>query len=444
MSTSRTVSTLTRILAFGAVMSVASACATVTPGTGMNFKSSRPGLPFITPTHAELTSLPEPRGVIPAAVYNFRDRSGQYKPGPSNALSTAVTQGADSILMKALIDSRWFAAVERANLQNLLTERKILQTQSVEGSGGADAALPSVQAARIVFEGTIVSYDSNIRTGGSGLRLLGVGGSTKYREDRVAVNLRVVNVENGLVLHSVTSTKRLLSREITAGVFSYVDDDAILEGEAGFTTNEPSHVAITEAIESALIHIIAEGLTRNSWQLANDEEIAHPAFSHFVDASQRSLFLERRRALASAATERIERNERLAQRLERARSTLADGHAVDAHRARQKEARDERLRQQRLARRYEAQKRELRLAELAAEKRQAAVAPQVVPSAEQLVRGQASAILRAQADIQVQAARQAHDAARVAQQLIERQIATERAAAEQAVKVVPTGVEVVR
>ena len=74
-----------------------------------------------------MLNLPEPKGKVAVAVYGFRDQTGQYKPSPDSSFSTAVTQGASSILVRALKLSGWFTPVERENLQNLLTERKIVR-----------------------------------------------------------------------------------------------------------------------------------------------------------------------------------------------------------------------------------------------------------------------------------------------------------------------------
>ena len=53
----------------------------------------------------DLLRLPEPKGKVVAAVYGFRDQTGQYKPAPDSSFSTAVTQGAATMLVKALKDS---------------------------------------------------------------------------------------------------------------------------------------------------------------------------------------------------------------------------------------------------------------------------------------------------------------------------------------------------
>ena len=55
-----------------------------------------------TSSHNDLISLPRPSGRIPVSVYGFRDQTGQYKHQTGvSSFSTAVTQGATSILLQA-------------------------------------------------------------------------------------------------------------------------------------------------------------------------------------------------------------------------------------------------------------------------------------------------------------------------------------------------------
>ena len=76
-----------------------------------------------------LLNLPEPQQPVVVGVYNFRDQTGQFKPTDiGSTFSTAVTQGATTILLKSLEDSHWFIPTERENLNNLLkTEIENLQ-----------------------------------------------------------------------------------------------------------------------------------------------------------------------------------------------------------------------------------------------------------------------------------------------------------------------------
>lgn len=222
-----------------------------------------------TPATSLLKELPKPKEQIVVGVYKFRDQTGQYKPQENGSnFSTAVTQGATSILLKALEDSKWFIPIERENIGNLLQERNLIRSTRQEYSKNANPNEPQLTPllyAGVLLEGGIISYDSNIITGGFGARYFGTGGSIKYRQDRVTVYLRMVSTSNGKILKSVYVSKTILSQAIDESLFKYVSFKRLLEVETGYTTNEPVHMAVTEAIEKAVQSMVLEGIQDNIW-----------------------------------------------------------------------------------------------------------------------------------------------------------------------------------
>ncbi len=242
-------------------------------------------------TYYDLISLPAPKGKIVATVYNFRDQTGQYKPAPSSSFSTAVTQGATSMLINAMLDSDWFIPLEREGLQNILTERKIIRAAQKKPNtpSNNNSELPSLFAANILLEGGIVAYESNIRTGGVGARYFGIGGAEKYRVDQVTVNLRAIDIRSGRILHSVMTTKTILSQEIQSSVFRFIEFKRLLEIETGLTTNEPAQLCVFSAIESALMFLITDGIKKNSWALNNPEDAQHPVIQKHLQALSNTL-----------------------------------------------------------------------------------------------------------------------------------------------------------
>ena len=228
------------------------------------------GTGYTTSVHKELVSIPAPTTPIPVAVYKFRDQTGQYKPHPAAAsFSTAVTQGATSILIKALEDSGWFIPVEREALADLLQERKIIRQTRAMYLGPDEKRrvqpLPPLLYAGVIIEGGIIGYDSNVASGGLGAKYFGLGASTQYRVDRVTIYLRVVSVKNGAVLKTVQTTKIILSNQISAGLFRYVRLNRLLEVETGVATNEPVEMAVQEAIEKAVCQLVVEGVKLGLW-----------------------------------------------------------------------------------------------------------------------------------------------------------------------------------
>lgn len=226
----------------------------------------------------DLLQLPAPRGKIVVAVYGFRDLTGQYKPAPDSSFSTSVTQGAASILMQALRTSGWYTPVERENLQDLLTERKIVRSVGEAAAAG----LPQLMPATILIEGGIIAFESNVRTGGVGARYLGVGMSTQYRIDQVSISLRSVDIRDGQVLNNVSTTKTIYSYELRPSVFKFVNFKDLVEFEAGMTRNEPAQLCVREAIEAAVLHLTVLGVRDRVWALKNPEDSEAPIMQAYL------------------------------------------------------------------------------------------------------------------------------------------------------------------
>ncbi|QXP63009.1 CsgG/HfaB family protein [Polaribacter sp. HaHaR_3_91] len=243
------------------------------------FEQERARLGETTVPTQKLKKFPLPQEPIVAAVYNFKDQTGQYKAIENGStFSTAVSQGATTMLNKALEDSNWFTVVERENLSNLLNERNIIRSTRAEFTKNNKAQtntpnLPALLFAGVLLEGGVISYDTNIITGGAGARYLGIGGSTEYRQDRITVYLRAVSTSNGKILKTVYISKTILSQALALNLFKYVKFQKLLESEVGFTKNEPVQLAVKEAIDKAVENLIIEGIIDGFWAPAGGEEV---------------------------------------------------------------------------------------------------------------------------------------------------------------------------
>jgi curli production assembly/transport component CsgG len=229
--------------------------------------------PKKTQTQTLLNQLPAPQRQVAIAVYGFTDQTGQFKPSDvGQTLSRAVTQGASSMLVKALQDAgnrSWFTVVERERLDNLLRERQIIGEMRKRYLGEQEVdpnALPALLFAGVLLEGGIVGYDTNTVTGGAGAAFLGIGARTEYRQDTGTVYLRAVSVRTGEVLATVTASKTIASQAIGANAFKFVAFRELLEAEAGITSNEPDQVALQQAIEKAVYGLVLEGVELDLWR----------------------------------------------------------------------------------------------------------------------------------------------------------------------------------
>lgn len=227
-----------------------------------------------TTTHERLVELPPAKRQPTAAVYAFPDKTGKRKPTEKYAsYSRAVTQGAASILIKALNDAGggdWFDVLPRGNLQDVLRERKIIRKVRARSNEQTAPRLPKLSFAGVIFEGGVIGFDSNTMTGGIGARFLGIGANTEYRKDTVTVYLHATSSSTGELLHSVQARKTIFSYALQASVFKFVSYKELLEAEAGITNNEPNMVALRQAIEEALYAMIVEGSQKGLWQFQSE------------------------------------------------------------------------------------------------------------------------------------------------------------------------------
>ncbi|NCP13849.1 MAG: curlin [Sphingomonadales bacterium] len=243
--------------------------------------------PKKTQTQNLLNGLPAPQRQVAIAVYGFTDQTGQFKASDvGQTLSRAVTQGASSMLVKALQDAgnrSWFTVVERERLDNLLRERQIIGEMRKRYLGEQEVdpnALPALLFAGVLLEGGIVGYDTNTVTGGAGAAFLGIGARTEYRQDTVTVYLRAVSVRTGEVLANVTASKTIASQALGASAFKFVAFRELLEAEAGITSNEPDQIALQQAIEKAVYGIVLEGVELDLWRF-NDMAGAQPLMAAY-------------------------------------------------------------------------------------------------------------------------------------------------------------------
>lgn len=220
----------------------------------------------------EFDALPPPAGPkITVSVYSFQDKTGQRRNASNYAsFSTAVTQGAEPFLIKALQDvshGEWFDVVERTNIDDLIKERTIIK-QMRDAYEGKDAKqLAPLQFSGIIMEGGIIGYDSSVESGGNAYRWLGIGPQTQYSKDIVVVSLRAVSVNTGQVLSAVTVTKTVYSSADSIAVLKFfADGTKSFEAESGLTINEPTTIAVKTTIEAAVVELIKEGERKKVWE----------------------------------------------------------------------------------------------------------------------------------------------------------------------------------
>tara|TARA_X000001036_G_scaffold69440_1_gene60726 strand:- start:3255 stop:4079 length:825 start_codon:yes stop_codon:yes gene_type:complete len=219
----------------------------------------------------ELAEVPAAKQKPIIAVYrdSFQDLTGQRKSNSSFALfSTAVTQAPEALLIRALkhaANGKFFRVVERVGLDNLTKERQLIR--STRENFEQDQKLQPLLFAGLIIQGGVISYDTNVESGGIGARYLGIGNSKQYREDIVTISLRLVSVSTGEILVETTVSKNILSTSVSQDIFKFYEQGTeLVEIEGGIAENEVGSIALQKAIEAGVFNLIEIGIERGYWE----------------------------------------------------------------------------------------------------------------------------------------------------------------------------------
>ena len=226
---------------------------------------------LLVPELANIKADNKAKPVVAIYAGSFTDQTGQRRSNSTYAtFSSAVTQAPDAYLIRALKHAGinhngFFEVVERVGLDHVTKERQIIRSTRQEFK--KDTKLQPLMFAGLIMQGGVISYESNVKSGGAGARYLGIGMSRQYKQDTVTISLRTVSVSTGKVLLEVLVTKTILSASIDQDIFRFISDSTeLVEVENGLVRNESINIALQTAIETAVLQTIKEGTNRGYWK----------------------------------------------------------------------------------------------------------------------------------------------------------------------------------
>jgi len=261
----------TKLLYSFLLATLLSSCAVINHNTDLALTRNIEPANILNLQSQDLANLPPAKNRPVIAVYrdSFQDLTGQRKSNSSFALfSTAVTQAPEALLIRALkhaANGKFFRVVERVGLDNLTKERQLIR--STRENFEQDQKLQPLLFAGLIIQGGVISYDTNIQSGGIGARYLGIGNSKQYREDVVTISLRLVSVSTGEILMESAVSKNILSTSISQDIFRFIEQGTeLVEIEGGVAENEVGSIALQKAIESGVLNLIEIGIERGYWE----------------------------------------------------------------------------------------------------------------------------------------------------------------------------------
>lgn len=208
-------------------------------------------LPNTTSATDLLLSLKEAEEKIPVAVYSIEDKTGQY----TDLGSTVVSQGATEMLITALMRSRQFTVLDRAKMQNVISEQN-LQTNNRLATGSSPL-IGLLTGARYIIEGAVTEYQVDKDTGGFGLVIGGKGGTTQYARASCAIDLRITDTSTGEVVWAESLKKEIVGKKISLTLFSFLGTN-LVELETGQGKQQVINLVIRTLLEEAVYQIATD------------------------------------------------------------------------------------------------------------------------------------------------------------------------------------------
>ncbi|MHC5034544.1 MAG: CsgG/HfaB family protein [Planctomycetota bacterium] len=148
---------------------------------------------------------PNPAKVKTVTVYRFQNKTG-FPHG------LAISNGMTDQLITALVKTRHFDVVERAELGDVMEEKHLQASGAAKGQAGKT----KLAGAELIFAGSVTELDE---TGGGGVGLghWGVGVDVRTATAQVGLDMRIIDAGTGRILDSIDVRRKVRRTGVTAG-----------------------------------------------------------------------------------------------------------------------------------------------------------------------------------------------------------------------------------
>ena len=150
--------------------------------------------PNVTQSTQLLASLPEAEDKPAIAVLKIPDKTG----GRTETNSSIVSQGATDMLITALVRSRHFEVLDRVVNNNIMQEQDLQKNNLLASGDNPD--VNQLKGADYFITGAVTQYQVDKKTGGTGIKIAGLGGSSEYAIATTAIDLRLIDSTSGEVV----------------------------------------------------------------------------------------------------------------------------------------------------------------------------------------------------------------------------------------------------
>ena len=182
-----------------------------------------------------------------------------------SSVAEVTPRGATDMFMTALVKTRKFRVLERARMtEGIATEKALNQQGMTTGQVGQS----QYSGAAYMFEATVSEASTGDQKTSFSLGIAGAAAGKGWSSDSIAIDVRVTDVESGIVVDAIDIRKEIKSVETKAGGVTTALANILTRGRAGglvealAPTDEYVNVrkdsvdkALREAIEEAVNEI---------------------------------------------------------------------------------------------------------------------------------------------------------------------------------------------
>ncbi len=179
-----------------------------------------------------------------------------------SSVPEVTPRGATDMFMTALVKTRKFRVLERARLAEGIAAEKALNQQGMTTGQSGQA---QYQGATYMFEATVSEATTDANKTSFSLGLAGAAAGKGWSSDTIAIDVRVTDVESGIVVDAIDVRREIKGEETKAGGLTSALANTLFRGRAAqvaqaLAPTEEYVSARKESIDKALRDAIEEAV----------------------------------------------------------------------------------------------------------------------------------------------------------------------------------------
>jgi curli biogenesis system outer membrane secretion channel CsgG len=184
-----------------------------------------PGGPISLPHQGNLQIAPTSK-----ASGRFADRPGVTIREFRSSVAEVTPRGATDMFMTALVKTRKFRVLERARMAEGIAAEKALNQQ---GMTTGQAGQSQYQAATYMFEATVSEATTDANKTSFSMGIAGAAAGKGWSSDTIAIDVRVTDVESGVVVDAIDVRREIKGVETKVGGVTTALANILTRGRGG-------------------------------------------------------------------------------------------------------------------------------------------------------------------------------------------------------------------